>query len=126
MRFLAFSGGAGAGFPGWRGASGRGEPGCLRCGLAVGGSGDGRERCCPGGCAGLAGESAAAGGDGLEDVVGGGPEGEFGVDVAAAVAEGAAEAGGELGEDGLDGGGALLVEGFFLGGVGGGGPFLPP
>src|SRR5208282_3075647 len=57
--------------------------------------------------AGRAGKSPVAGFDGLEDVVGGGPEGEFGVDEVAAVIEGAAEAGGELGEDGLDGGGAL-------------------
>ena len=35
---------------------------------------------------------------------------ELGVGEVAAVVQGAAEAGGELGEDGLDGGGALLVE----------------
>jgi hypothetical protein len=74
------------------------------------GSGGGGGRRCRGGGAGLAGESPAACGDGLEDVVAGGQEGEFGVGVVAAVVQGAAEAAGELGEDGLDGGGALLVE----------------
>lgn len=53
----------------------------------------------------------ARGGDGLVDVVACGPQGELGVHGGAAVVQGAAEAGGELGEDGLDGGGSRPVEG---------------
>ena len=55
----------------------------------------------------------------------GGPEGELGVGVVAAVVQGAAEAGGELGEDGLDGGATLLAGLPALVGAEAGGHVLP-
>src|SRR6185437_8627597 len=103
---------------GWRGGGVRRRAGR---GGGVGGLGGGRGV----GGGGLAGEPCGAGLDGLEGVVAGGPEGELGVDEVAAVVQGAAEAGGELGEDGLDGGSALPVEGPALGGAQAGGHGLP-
>src|SRR5206468_1490807 len=101
---------AGLGFAGFPG-----RPGGRLCG-------------CQGGLAGgaaFAVLAAGAGADGLERVVHGGPQVDLGGDHVAAVVQGAAEAGEQLGEDRLDDGLALLVDGAAFGGVQPGGHGLP-
>src|SRR4029077_19508046 len=79
----------------------------------------------PGGGLAFALLAAGAGADGLERVVDGGPQVDFGGDHVAAVVQGAAEPGEQLGEDRLDDGFALLVRALPGGGVQPGGHGLP-
>src|SRR5215469_1344190 len=93
-----------------------GPPGGRLCGCQGGDGGDGLA---------FALLAAGAGADGLEYVVDGGPQVNLGIDHVAAVVQGAAEAGEQLGEDRLDDRLALLVQGLAFGGVQPGGHGLP-
>src|SRR5258707_13726803 len=88
----------------------------------LGSGGEGRD----GGLVGalLAG-AAPPGADGLEQVVAGGPQVQFEVDLLVAVAEVGAEAGEKLGGKRLDDPGAPPGEGPAFGGIPPGGPLLP-
>ena len=81
----------------------------MACSRRLGAVGDrGWSGCCRD-CPRLPAFPGGGGFDGLEQVVAGGPQGQLGVGHGTAVVEVAAEPVGELGEDRLDGGGALLV-----------------